>query len=254
MECPFCAKEFNDNALVCKSCGRDLRLVRPLIEENALLIQRLEQLQLQVNRLRASLSRSVSPVKYWLSHLGSYLIAPIALLLLVHFVITIVLNGAPIYVRLSSLAIPLPFGLALIFVSHHGIRWAIVYGLAVGILAVLGMLTVVGFVDNVPILPADKREWRETAEYVASIMLAYVTGHILGSLLQRMLPRTLEATTAPNPMAIKLARLMWGHVGEQALRRRAQKISDNIGTIGTGLGAIGAAGGSLYAGIRALLE
>ena len=34
MECPFCLEDFNDEALVCKGCGRDLRLVRPLIDEN----------------------------------------------------------------------------------------------------------------------------------------------------------------------------------------------------------------------------
>ena len=33
MECPFCAEELNDTAQVCKSCGRDLRLVLPLLEE-----------------------------------------------------------------------------------------------------------------------------------------------------------------------------------------------------------------------------
>lgn len=254
MECPFCAEEFNDNALACKNCGRDLRLVRPLIEENLFLIRRIEQLQLQVSRLRASLSRSASPLKYWMTHLALYLIAPIALLLVAHFVITILFDIAPLYVRLSSFAIPLPFGLALILLSHHGIRWAITYGLAVGLASVLGMMTVVGITDNVPVLPTDVREWREMIEYVASIMLAYVTGHILGALMQRLLPRTLEATTAPSPIAVSMARLMWGHVGEQALRRRAQRISDNVGTIGTALGALGAAGGSLYAGIRALLE
>ena len=38
MECPFCAEEVKDEALVCKHCSRDLKIPKPLIEENQELI------------------------------------------------------------------------------------------------------------------------------------------------------------------------------------------------------------------------
>jgi len=38
-------------------------------------------------------------------------------------------------------------------------------------------------------MPEDAREWREVLEYAFSITLAYVTGNVLASLVQRMLPR-----------------------------------------------------------------
>ena len=40
------------------------------------------------------------------------------------------------------------------------------------------------------------------------------------------------------PAIVRLAKVLGGPAGEQALRRRAQKISDNLGTIGTALGAL----------------
>jgi hypothetical protein len=45
---------------------------------------------------------------------------------------------------------------------------------------VLAMLTVTGVDDNVPILPEVWIEWREVFEYGASILLAFVSGNILG--------------------------------------------------------------------------
>jgi len=252
MECPFCGDDFNESALACKSCGRDLRLVLPVIEENARLIREAEGLQREVNRLRAAEARRSDPLGFWMLHLGAYLLVPILLLLAVHYVITVMLNVPLLYLRLGTLAIPLPFGLALLWFSHHGFRWALVYGAIVGIVSVAGMLTIIGFVDDIPIAPQNAREWREAIEYAISIMLAYATGNVLAALAQRMVPRTLDATGAPSPAVLHLVRLVGGPASQQTLRRRAQKISDNLGTVGTALGALGTAGASVFAGLRAL--
>jgi hypothetical protein len=50
-----------------------------------------------------------------------------------------------------------------------------------------------------------------------------------------------------------IARMGGRHVGNQALRRRAQKIQDNFRTIAAAAGALAAGGGSIYTGIRTLL-
>ena len=123
----------------------------------------------------------------------------------------------------------------------------------IGLLGVAGMLAVVAYTDNVPILPDNFVDWRETIEYSISIALANVTGNEVAVLVRRMLPRTLDATGAPGPLAMMLARLIGRHVGDQALRRRAQKIQDNFGTIATMSGALLAAGGSIYTGLRAIV-
>jgi hypothetical protein len=253
MECPFCLEDFNEEALVCKGCGRDLRLVRPLINENLALVAQIEELHVQVGRARAAVERATAPLTFWLTHGALYLVAPVILLIAAHFLIVVILDISPLYLRLASIAIPLPFGFALLWLSHIGVRWSILNGVFIGLLSVGGMLTVIAFVDNVPILPQSVRDWRETLEYVASIALATVTGSVIAILVRRMLPRTLDSTGAPSPAATTIARMVGRHVGEQALRRRAQKIQDNFGTIATAAAALAAGAGSIYTGVRAWL-
>src|SRR5262245_13733400 len=237
MECPFCLEDFNDEALVCKDCGRDLRLVRPMITENAALVARIEKLQTEVDRARAAIIRATTPLQYWSFRLAIYLIAPIALLLVAHFLIIIILDKSPLYLRVASIVIPLPFGFALVWFSHIDVRWSFLSGLCVGLFSVLGMLSIVSFVDHVPLLPQNFRDWRETFEYVTSIALAIVTGSVIAILLRRMLPRTLDSTGAPNPVAMTIARIIGRPVGVHALRRRAQKIQDSFRTIATAAAA-----------------
>ena len=252
MECPFCAEEFKDTALICKSCSRDLRLVLPIIHENRKLVREAGQLQLQVNRLRAAERRREAPLRFWATHLGFYLLAPIVLLLGMHYVMTVLMNVPLLYLRLGSIAIPLPFGFALMMFSHHGFRWATFYGAVVELVSVIGMLTIVAYADDVAIMPENVREWREAVEYAASIMLAYVTGNVLAALVQRMLPGTLDSSGAPSPAVLQSVRIIGGPASSQTLRRRAQKVTDDLGTIGTAFGALGTAGASIYYGLRVL--
>ena len=253
MECPYCLEDVNEEALVCRDCGRDLRLARPVINENLRLLAQVVELEDQVQRARSAVARAAAPFAFWSAHCVVYILTPVVLLIAAHFLIVVSLDISPLFLRLASIAIPLPFGFLLIWRSRHGIHWAVVDGVLIGLLAVTGMLVAVAAIDKVPVLPDNARDWRETLEYVASIALANVTGAVLATLVHRMLPRTLDATGAPSAAAMTIARIAGRHVGTQALRRRAQKIQDNFQTIATGAAALGAGASSLYTGIRALV-
>jgi hypothetical protein len=109
---------------------------------------------------------------------------------------------------------------------------ALVLGVSTAAVSVLAMLAVTGLHDNVPILPEVWIEWREVFEYRASILLAFVSGNILGVLIFQVMPRILTQGSKPNALALKIARLLGDHVGDEQLRRRARLIQNLIQTAG----------------------
>ena len=253
MECPFCAERVKDEALACKHCSRDLRVVRPMVLEVQDIVTELDKLRLELDHVTAKLYRKRHPVRYFAIHSIAYILIPAALLVAAHIVITIVLNVSPVYLRIASVVIPLPFGLAIHAIQKVGVRGATVAGVFTAIVSVLCMLTVIGIHDKVPILPQSLLEWREVAEYGASIALAFVTGNILGVLIFQVLPSTMAQGGKPNVAAYRMARMLGQHVGEEQLRRRARIIQDLMRTAGPLGGILATALGSLYAGLKGII-
>ena len=102
----------------------------------------------------------------------------IAAVLAAHYLIVVKFDLDDIYLRASVFVIGAFFGGLAFAHLRRSLMLVLLGGLAVAVLSILGMLTVVGLIDGVSILPTDIAGWQETAEYLATIAIGVGLGGV----------------------------------------------------------------------------
>lgn len=264
MRCPYCVSEIHDEALVCPACQRDLYLFKPLLQRIGVLEERLnaqeqwlKQLELVVRSGAADEDDAATSAPALLEDepvscpapamilLGW--VAPLALLLAAHGVITFVYDLNTLFLRIVSLLIPLPFGLLLVARERRPAWLLALMAVSLSLVGVLAMSGMTAIVDGTPVLPAGLREWREFAEYAASISFSYATGLIVGQIART---RTRTHARQSAGMSLALAHLVSaGTARTEQIQVAAKKFHD----LGSSLTAAATTAAAIFTGLQGVV-
>lgn len=192
MNCPYCLSEVSEEAFVCKVCTRDLYLFKPLmakvsnLEKQLAEIPNQEAYEKRIAQLEILLDeqeqKTIQPktLVSWVAYILFYLVVPLLLLLFAHWLIVVAYDAKMIYLRITSMIVPLPFAYLLFKGHQHKLLPWFMGAAFLSIASVIGMSWITSSVDHSPVLPQTLFEWKEVIEYAASIAFSFLTGMLLG--------------------------------------------------------------------------
>lgn len=259
MNCPYCLSEVSEEAHVCKTCSRDLYLFKPMMAKIASLEGQLaaipsqEVSDLRIAQLEYLLEEQNQQLTNrslfaWVKDIALYLLVPLLLLLLAHWLIVIVYDTKMIYLRIISMILPLPFAYFL-FKSHaHKLFPWFVGVVFLAISSVIGMSWITSLVDRTPIWPQNFFEWKEVLEYSASIAFSFLTGMLLGGVAYAGKQRRRQAGIM-NALIKVASTQSAGGVSIQGMHGLMKSLQDYGGTVV----ALGTTAVSIYTGLKGII-
>ena len=261
MNCPYCLSEVDEDAVVCKVCTRDLYLFKPMMAKVADLEKQLSEIPNQeayekrIAELEVMLDQHEQTVNSskglggWLSDIAIYLIAPLLLLLLAHWLIVVVYDTKMIYLRIVSMVLPLPFAYFLFRGHQHKLLPWFIGTAFLSIASVLGMSWITSMVDLSPVFPQNLFEWKEVIEYSASIAFSFLTGMLLGGVAYASNQRhRRKAVISPFMKAVATS-LGDGKISPTNIYTIMKSLQDYGATIM----ALGTTALSLYTGLKGII-
>lgn len=221
--CPYCDAAISTTALSCRSCGRDLTPVLPLLRRLDEVETRLAVIEAREDARQSTPETQTDTVpaadlegadtgsevvaaapepgrrRYWA------LVLSFSMLLAAHAAVVIWLDLPLAVLRLASIAIP--FGAGVIYLgSRPRLTWFDTGVTALfAIMAVGAMNALLGWVDTTPMVPQGASAWRETFFYMLSIGASFFCGMLLRITLVALsargltsLPRLRDSVMATN--------------------------------------------------------
>jgi hypothetical protein len=261
MNCPYCLSEVSEEAVVCKTCSRDLYLFKPMMVKVANLEKqlseipnqeayekRIAELELILDEHEEKLAEPKSLIN-WAIDITLYLLLPLLLLLLAHWLIVVVYDTKMIYLRVISMLVPLPFAYFLFKGHQHKLLpWFI--GVAfLSIASVIGMSWITSMVDYSPIFPQSLFEWKEAIEYAASIAFSFLTGMLLGGVAYASKQRHRRSARISTFMKAVADGLGEGKISSGNAYTIMKTLQDYGGT----MVALGTTGISIYTGLKGIV-
>lgn len=260
MNCPYCLSEVSGEAYVCKTCTRDLYLLKPMMAKVADLEEKLaavpspELYELRIAELEQLLDEQNHKLEkrsslQWVFDIALYLITPLVLLLLAHWLIAVVYDTKMLYLRIISMVLPLPFAYALFNKHAHKVMPWFIGVIFLAISSVIGMSWITSLVDNSPVWPQNLFEWKETLEYSASIAFSFLTGMLLGGVAYAAKQRARRAGLVNSMMKVASLNFKDGGTSLKDIHGLMKALQDYGGT----LVALGTTAVSIYTGLKGII-
>ena len=121
--------------------------------------------------------------------LFAYLILPVLVMLLGHYLIVLRLDLNFNFLRLLDVVIPAAAGFLLFWHDRLSWPWAVLLGAGMAVLTVAGMQLLLALIAGMTFVPSAMLDWQEAFEFLESIQLAALAGNLIARLASASRPR-----------------------------------------------------------------